>query len=65
MNLDILMPNTTSGAMIIGIFFSLIYALYMKKKEQFSWLFFFLTFSAGGISAAFAVSILSIFDILQ
>lgn len=65
MNLDILMPNTTSGAMVIGIIFSLVYAIYMKKKEQLSWLFFFLTFSAGGISVAFAVSILSIFDFLQ
>ncbi|QHE52381.1 hypothetical protein [Pontibacillus sp. HMF3514] len=65
MNLDLLLPYTTSGAMLIGILFSLIYAIYMKKKENMSWLVFFLTFSAGGISAAFGVSILSIFDILK
>jgi len=65
MNWEILLPYTTTGAMLIGILFSLIYAIYIKKKENKGWLFFFLTFSAGGISAAFGVSVLSIFGYLQ
>ncbi|MFC0524878.1 hypothetical protein ACFFGV_14965 [Pontibacillus salicampi] len=65
MNLEILSPTTTTGAMVIGIVFALIYAIYVKKKEQSSWLFFFLTFSAGGISAAFGVVILKAIGILD
>ncbi|KGX87501.1 hypothetical protein [Pontibacillus litoralis] len=65
MNLEILSPTTTTGAMVIGFLFALIYATYIKKKEKASWLYFFLTLSAGSVSAAFGVALLHIIGIVQ
>lgn len=65
MNLEILSPTTASGAMFIGVLFSLIYAIYIKKKESTSWLYFFLAFSAGGFASGCAVILLKSMEIIN
>ncbi|MCD5324361.1 MULTISPECIES: hypothetical protein [Pontibacillus] len=58
MSLETFLPYTTSGALIIGVVFSLIYSLYIKKSESKGWTFTVFTFLIGVISSSAGVMIL-------
>ncbi|GGD08619.1 hypothetical protein GCM10011389_15310 [Pontibacillus salipaludis] len=58
MSMEMFLPNTTSGALIIGIILALVYSLYLKKTESKGWGFTLLTFVVGVISCGIGVMIL-------